>query len=138
MMQKHLTDGELRAALDGELEPGAPASSGCARCQARQQQFRLKQLEAARMLAFWPPKQTGPVCHSAWDRFSQQIMQQKEISMTKRWFSFPLVRFGTAALVLLMLVLAFPGTRALAGELLNLFRVQQVRWFPWTSPAWSS
>lgn len=47
--------------------------------------------------------------------------------MSKRWFSFPLVRFGTAALVLLILVLAFPSTRALAGELLDLFRVQQVQ-----------
>jgi hypothetical protein len=31
-----------------------------------------------------------------------------------------------AALLILALILAFPGTRALAGELLNLFRVQQV------------
>ena len=50
--------------------------------------------------------------------------------MTKKWFSRPLVRFGTAALVLLVLILAFPGTRALAGELLNLFRVQQVQVVP--------
>jgi hypothetical protein len=46
--------------------------------------------------------------------------------MFKRWFAFPVIRFGTAALVILALILAFPGTRALAGELLNLFRVQQV------------
>ena len=50
--------------------------------------------------------------------------------MTRTWFSRPLVRFGTGALVLLMLVLAFPSTRALAGELLNLFRVQQVQVVP--------
>ncbi len=50
--------------------------------------------------------------------------------MFKRWFSFPVVRFGTAALLILALVLAFPGTRALAGELLNLFRVQQVTVVP--------
>lgn len=50
--------------------------------------------------------------------------------MTKRWFSFPLVRFGSIALVLLALILAFPSTRALAGELLNLFRVQQVQVVP--------
>jgi hypothetical protein len=57
-------------------------------------------------------------------------MQQKEISMTKNWFSFPLVRFGSVALVLLVLILAFPWTRTLAGELLNLFRVQQVQVVP--------
>jgi hypothetical protein len=34
------------------------------------------------------------------------------------------------ALILLALILAFPGTRALAGELLNLFRVQQVQVVP--------
>lgn len=50
--------------------------------------------------------------------------------MTKRWFSIPLVRFGSVALVLLALILAFPSTRALAGELLNLFRVQEVQVVP--------
>ena len=50
--------------------------------------------------------------------------------MYKRWFSFPIIRFGTSALIILALVLAFPGTRALAGELLNLFRVQQVTVVP--------
>jgi hypothetical protein len=57
-------------------------------------------------------------------------LQKKEISMTKRWFSIPFIRFGTAALVIVALILAFPGTRALAGELLNLFRVQQVTVVP--------
>ena len=46
--------------------------------------------------------------------------------MFKKFFGYPVIRFGTAMLVILALVLAFPGTRALAGELLNLFRVQQV------------
>lgn len=50
--------------------------------------------------------------------------------MLKRWFSFPAVRFASAAVLILALVLAFPGTRALAGELLNLFRVQQVTVIP--------
>jgi len=50
--------------------------------------------------------------------------------MFKRFFAFPFVRFGTAALLILALVLAFPGTRALAGELLNLFRVQHVTVIP--------
>ena len=46
--------------------------------------------------------------------------------MFKKWFAFPVVRFGTTALLILALILVFPGTRALAGELLNLFRIQQV------------
>jgi len=50
--------------------------------------------------------------------------------MVKRWFTIPVVRFATAATVILALILAFPSTRALAGELLNLFRVQQVTVVP--------
>ena len=50
--------------------------------------------------------------------------------MFKKWFAFPVVRFGTTALLILALILAFPGTRELAGELLNLFRVQQVAVVP--------
>jgi hypothetical protein len=132
MMEKHLTDGELRAALDGELEAGKLHHiQTCPACQARQQQLQAKHLEAGRLLAFLAPQeQAGPSPQKAWGRFTRQIMQQKEISMTKRWFSIPLVRFGSVALVLLALILAFPSTRALAGELLNLFRVQQVQVVP--------
>lgn len=128
-MQKHLNDGELRAALDGELDTKQLHHiETCTSCQARQQQLQVKHLEAGRLLAFLTPaEQTGPSAQKAWKRFSQQIMQQKETSMTKKWFSFPLVRFGAVALLLLALILAFPSTRALAGELLNLFRVQQVQ-----------
>jgi hypothetical protein len=57
-------------------------------------------------------------------------MIKKEFSMFTRLFSFPLVRYGTAALLILALVLAFPASRAMAGELLNLFRVQQVTVVP--------
>ncbi len=47
--------------------------------------------------------------------------------MFKRMFAFPVVRFGAALALILALVLAIPSTRALADELLNLFRVQQVQ-----------
>ena len=50
--------------------------------------------------------------------------------MFKRWFAYPVVRFGSAVLLIVALILAFPSTRALAGELLNLFRVQQVAVVP--------
>ena len=131
-MQKHLSDGELRAALDGELDTKQLHHlETCTSCQLRQGQLQVRHLEAGRLLAFLTPaEKTAPSAQKAWKRFSQQIMQQKETSMIKRWFSIPLVRFGTAVFVLLMLVLAFPSTRALAGELLNLFRVQQVTVVP--------
>jgi hypothetical protein len=66
----------------------------------------------------------------AWNRFNQKLVKKKETSMFKKWFASPAMRFGMAALAILALVLAFPGTRALAGELLNLFRVQQVQVVP--------
>lgn len=128
-MQKHLNDGELRAALDGELDTKQLQHlESCTSCQTHQRQLQVKQLEAGRLLAFLnPAEQTVPSAQKAWKRFSKKIMQQKETPMIKKWFSIPLIRFGTAAFVMLMLVFAFPGTRALAGELLNLFRVQQVQ-----------
>jgi hypothetical protein len=132
MMKTHLNDGELRAALDGELESGRLHHlDTCAACQARQQQMQTSSQETARRLAFLQPgDEGGPPPRQAWARFSQQISRQKEYSMTKKWFSRPLVGFGTAALMLLLLILAFPSTRALAGQLLNLFRVQQVQVVP--------
>ena len=50
--------------------------------------------------------------------------------MLKRWFAFPVARIGAAVVLILALVLAFPGSRAFADELLNLFRVQQVTVIP--------
>jgi hypothetical protein len=128
MMRTHLTDGELRAALDGELESGRLRHlETCAACQARRQQLQTRSLETGRLLAFFrPADEPGPAAHQAWARFSQQTLQKKEHSMARTWFSRPFVRFGIAALVLIILILAFPSTRALTGELLNLFRVQQV------------
>ncbi|MCL4269850.1 MAG: hypothetical protein KJZ72_09915 [Anaerolineales bacterium] len=130
-MQRHLNDGELRAALDGELDARLLQHlESCTSCRMRQQQLQERQREAGRLLAFFnPAEQTDPSAQKAWKRFSQQVTQQKEISMTKKWFSFPLVRLGAAALAL-TLFLAFPATRAWAGEFLNLFRVQQVQVVP--------
>ena len=50
--------------------------------------------------------------------------------MFKKLFTAPLVRYGVPAVLVLALVFAFPGTRALASEFLNLFRVQQVTVVP--------
>ena len=50
--------------------------------------------------------------------------------MFKKIFAFPVVRFGTALLVILALTLVFPGAHALADKILNLFRVQQVTVIP--------
>ena len=127
-MRDHLTDGELRAALDEELDgPGSQHLHACVHCQARQQQLEQESQRTARLLGFLSAREEPvPAVQRAWNRLNQQIVTKKETSMLKKWFAFPVVRFGTAAIMILALVLAFPGTRALAGEILNLFRVQQV------------
>ena len=127
-MRKHLSDGELRAALDGELDGEARQHlEGCADCLARQGSLQAVHAKIVSRLAFLAPADE-PVPHArmAWAKLSQRLLIKKEISMFKKWFAFPVVRFGATALLILALILAFPGTRALAGELLNLFRVQQV------------
>jgi anti-sigma factor RsiW len=129
MMKKHLTDGELRAALDEELEHiRLQHLKSCPDCQRRQQQLNVERMKVSSRLAFLRPgEEPVPSAQAAWNRFSQKT-QEKEISMVRRLFSIPMIRYGTAALALLTLILAFPSTRALAGELLSL----------WTSPAWSN
>ncbi len=131
-MTKHLTDGELRAALDGELEAAQLQHlETCADCLARQRPLQLHSAQIARRFAFLAPAQEPvPSARKAWNRFSQNRSTYKEIPMFKKWFAFPVVRFGAAIALILALILAFPGTRALAGELLNLFRVQQVTVIP--------
>ncbi len=131
-MKQHLTDGELRAALDGELETGRLEHlSDCPECQRRQQQLKVESENVKARLGFLATgEEAVPSAHVAWNRLTRQTLQKKEIPMFKRLFSIPIIRFGTATLVILALILAFPGTRALAGELLNLFRVQQVQVVP--------
>lgn len=127
-MNRHLTEGELRASLDGEL--GAALSghlNTCADCQKQLNEMKQAQLRTAIRLSFLSDEiKAVPSARSAWVRFTQEYVNQKETSMLKKWFSFPVVRYGAIAVLALALVLAVPSTRALASEFLNLFRVQQV------------
>ena len=50
--------------------------------------------------------------------------------MLKRLFASNTVRFTAVAVLLLALIISVPATRALADEVLNLFRVQQVTVIP--------
>ena len=132
-MKTHLTDGELRAALDDELETARLAHlEACPDCQGRKARIQIDSQLAIQKLSFLAPTAdtSGPTPRMAWSRFSRQLISQKENSMFRKWFAFPVVRIGVAALLLLTLILVIPGTRALAGELLNLFRVQQVTVVP--------
>jgi hypothetical protein len=132
-MKRHLNEGELRTALDGEA--GAEVQQhldGCPECRQRLHHAGSQAGRTAHRLDFLGSSAgvRAPEPAAAWNRFSQRIEHRKENSLMKRWFGFPAVRFGAIALLILALVLAIPGTRALAGELLNLFRVQQVTVIP--------
>ncbi len=50
--------------------------------------------------------------------------------MLKKLFAFPLIRYGVPALLVLTMVFAMPGARALASQMLDLFRIQQVAVVP--------
>ena len=131
-MKRHLTDGELRASLDGELDECPILHlDACPECQTRLLQLKQEHLRSANRLSFLTPgAEPVPSVRSAWSRFTQEYLNQKEISMFKKIFAFPVVRVGATAVLLMALLMAFPTTRALAGELLNLFRVQQVAVLP--------
>jgi hypothetical protein len=95
------------------------------------EQMRLQSMETAQRLSFLQAENTPDHApQAAWGKLSNRIMIRKENSMIKKLFAFPVVRYGAVAILVLALVLAIPGTRALAGELLNLFRVQQVQVVP--------
>jgi len=128
-MKKHLNDGQLRAALDAELNPNELEHlKSCVYCQTRQKTIRTQTDQTAEKLAFLSSatKDSSHSFQTAWNRFNQQKITQKETPMFKKLFASPLIRYVLPGLLILTLILAMPGTRALASELLNLFRVQQV------------
>ncbi len=132
-MSKHLKDGQLRAALDGEMSPpDRQHLEACPVCQERLRAVREQVQPTARRLAFMAPhpEDPSPAARAAYYQIQEEIRIRKETPMMKKLFSSPLVRFGLAIVVLLALVVAIPTTRALADQLLNLFRVQQVTVIP--------
>jgi len=131
-MKKHPTDGELRAYLDGELDEDLLRHLDvCAECRGHLNQLKQTHLRVASRLSFLAPgTEPVPSANFARSRFTEQYLKQKETPMLRKWFAFPVVRAVAIAVLALALLMAIPTTRALAGELLNLFRVQQVAVLP--------
>ncbi len=132
-MSKHLNDGQLRAALDGELEaPGMEHLSACPECRRRQSEMQAELENVSRRLAFLsdPRRDAAPSAQSALKRFRDRKLSQKEIPMLKRIFASTTVRYAAIAVLLVTVILAVPATRALADQVLNLFRVEQVTVLP--------
>ena len=132
-MNKHLSDGQLRAALDNELDyAGLTHLESCIHCQTRQKALQTQSNLIADQLAFLSSEtnDTGLSSSTAWLRFKEYLLIKKETNMFKKLFASSLVRYGVPALLILTIIFAFPATRAFASELLNLFRVQQVAVIP--------
>jgi len=128
-MNKHLNEGQLRAALDLELDrDGMQHLENCPDCRRRQSRLMAETQQAARGLAFLgsPAGQSGPDARSALVRFHQRNDSRKEISMFRKLFASTALRVGLAIVVILAVVFSFPQARAFADQVLNLFRVQQV------------
>jgi hypothetical protein len=132
-MNKHLDDGQLRAALDGELEEQAQRHlDSCSACQARQHGLQIQVSATAHKLAFLDSNQQAdaPSAQSSLSHFYSTKIYQKENSMLKKIFASPTVRYVTLAALILALIVSIPATRALADQVLNLFRVEQVTVVP--------
>ena len=121
-MNTHLNDGQLRADLDGELNANELEHlAECTLCQTRQKEIESQSYFASDKLAFLSAATNNSrlSSNSAWYRFNQQRITQKETSMFKKLFTAPLVRYGVPAVLVLALVFAFPGARAFATKFLE-------------------
>ena len=131
-MKNHLTDGQLRAALDGELDADELKHlESCTQCQSRQKFLEAQiRLTAERFLFLSSEDDSALSTSTAWKKFNQRKLTQKETNMFRKLFAFPIVKYGVPVVLVFALILAIPGARAFASELLNLFRVQQVSVVP--------
>lgn len=132
-MKKHLNDGQLRAALDGELDSdGLTHLETCLHCQTRRKEIQLQVEQISGKLDFLSSATEIPDLPTAvaWRRLHQQKLTRKEIPMYKKIFAAPLVRYGLPFVLALTVIFAVPSVRAFASELLNLFRVQRVTVVP--------
>ncbi len=81
-MNKHLNDGQLRAALDGELDVETQGHlDSCSVCQARQRILQVQVAATAHRLAFLTLEQKDetPSAQSRLNRFYSQKIFEKEI-----------------------------------------------------------
>lgn len=128
---KHLDDGQIRAAVDGELaQEDLRHLEECPRCQARLAEARAALQPVARRLSFLASRSPTPDPRAALARFHNRQIEKKEHSMLRKIFTARAVQAALAVIVLLALVLSIPTTRAWAGQFLGLFRVQRVTVLP--------
>jgi hypothetical protein len=132
-MKEHLTDGELRLALDGGLDAAALQHlAGCDACRARQTAIRTQADTVGGKLAFLAPSsgEAAPAVHAAMRRFAAQTVSRKETPVFKKIFASTAGRAAAIAIVVFALIISIPGAGALADEVLSMFRIEQVTVLP--------
>ena len=132
-MNAHLDDGQLRAALDGELADLEQGHlNGCPACQSRLADLRASMEQISTTLAFLSVAAPAgaPTAGAALRTFYDRKYPHKETNMFKKLMNSSGFRLAAAAALVLALVISIPGTRAMADHLLSLFRVQQVTVIP--------
>ncbi len=128
-MTKHLNAGTLRASLDGVLpDVQQQHLDTCPSCQAHLAQIRSDSRLASEHLSFLasPGQEPDLAASKALQKFYRHTTKQKEKTMLKKIFGSPIFITGIAIVLILAIVVSVPATRALADQLLSLFRVQQV------------
>jgi hypothetical protein len=134
----HLTEGELRAHLDGELLDLALREhlAACAACQAQLEALEGRAVRIADSLSVLAPDANDPALapHSALTRFRTYAADRQEKEKTPMWTKlfnrFRPALIGLSVVAALAIALSFPAVRAWAGQFLGLFRVQQITVLP--------
>lgn len=133
-MITHLTDGELRTYLDGEMpartqRQAANHLAACPSCRERAEALAAQRQRVQEHLALLSPlpNESPAPAGVAYIRMKNYLLEKEKPSMVRKIFA-PRYRFAWVAIavvVLLAVALAFPDVRALANNFLGLFRVQQ-------------
>lgn len=134
----HLSDGEIRALLDRELDPERTAQvqahlSTCSRCQAQKQALFARSQRIDHHLATLetqdqPHLSVGAARLRLSRRAEIELEEKENLPMWRKYFS-RLSRpawVGLAIVALLAISMAFAPVRAIAGSFLGLFRVQSI------------
>lgn len=133
---KHLTDGQLRASLDGELDKEQEQHlNECQACQRRLPVIRTAAQRAGQQLGFLSIHAEGMKAnvftpHPALTRFKSRLVDEKETTMFKKLLGSRVLWIGLAAVIVLVVTLSVSPVRSFAGQFLGLFRVQQVSVIP--------
>jgi len=133
---KHLTNGQLRAYLDGELgEEQKQHLDECRDCQARLPVIKTAAQRVGQQLSFLTIHPEGMKANEmasrpAFDRFKSRLIEEKETTMLKKLLGSRVVWIGLTAVIVLVVTLSVSPVRSFAGQFLGLFRVQQVSVIP--------